>query len=195
MNKSCWIAIAIPVVLAGCGTPKDAAEDQAAATATAGDSVPGSEVGTTPTPQRATAILQTSDGKPAGTAIAPAVDGGVRLALQVEGLPAGQHGVHVHMIGKCDAPAFESAGSHWNPTDAKHGLDDPAGQHAGDMPNLVVEADGSGALSYSLQGATFDGLLDSDGSAMLVHAAADDQKTDPSGNSGNRIACGVFKAS
>lgn len=97
------------------------------------------------------------------------------------------------MTGKCDAPKFESAGGHWNPTGAKHGLEDPAGQHAGDMPNLVVGEDGRGTLSYELQGATFEGLLDSDGSAMVIHASVDDQKTDPSGNSGDRIACGIFE--
>src|SRR3546814_5784756 len=83
---------------------------------------------------------------------------------------------------------------HWNPADAQHGLDAPAGQHAGDMPNLVVDDNGRGTLEDELKGATFAGLMDDDVSAMVVHASADDQKTDPSGNRADRISCGIFKA-
>lgn len=192
MNKLCWMSVAIPALLAGCDAPQPSTktpdgsvsvrEDMAA---TGSDAI---------AKRSAVAVLQTAKGAPAGQATATATDGRIMLALQVEGLPPGQHGVHVHMTGKCDAPKFESAGAHWNPDSAQHGIENPAGQHAGDMPNLVVGEDGRGSLSYELKGATFDGLLDSDGSAMLIHASADDQKTDPSGNSGDRIACGVFKA-
>ena len=93
---------------------------------------------------------------------------------------------------RCDAPRFESAGGHWNPADKEHGLENPKGQHAGDMPNLTIDADGRGTLSYSLKGATIEGIRDADGSALVVHKLPDDQKTDPSGNSGDRLACGVF---
>ncbi|MBK6414132.1 superoxide dismutase family protein [Sphingopyxis sp.] len=148
-----------------------------------------------PAAERAAADLKTASGAAAGKATAAIINGRVMLILQVEGLPPGQHGVHVHMIGKCDAPKFESAGGHWNPADVQHGLDAPGGQHAGDMPNLVVQDNGRATLAYELKGASFAGLMDEDGSAMVVHASADDQKTDPSGNSGDRIACGIFKAS
>lgn len=144
--------------------------------------------------QSAVATLQTAEGAPAGSVTATAEDGAILLAISVQGLPPGEHGVHVHMMGQCEGPAFESAGGHWNPTNAQHGLENPQGPHAGDMPNLTVDAGGSGMLEHRLQGATFDGLLDADGSAFVIHAAADDQRTDPSGNSGDRIACGVFNA-
>ena len=93
-----------------------------------------------------------------------------------------------------EPPKFASAGGHWNPAARQHGLDNPQGHHAGDMPNLTVAADGTGKLQYTLAGATLAGLLDADDSAFVVHAMRDDQKTDPSGMSGDRIACGVFKA-
>ncbi|WP_119083001.1 superoxide dismutase family protein [Altererythrobacter sp. B11] len=153
---------------------------------------------TTPTADAnmlATATLKTPDGTDAGMVTATPSANGILISLNVTGLPAGEHGAHVHTVGKCEGPDFKSAEGHWNPSDQKHGLEDPAGQHAGDMPNLVVGEDGSGTLEYTLQGGTFEGLLDSDGSALVVHAGRDDQKTDPSGDSGDRIACGVFTAS
>ena len=140
----------------------------------------------------ATAQLVTSTGAPAGRATAREVAGGVRVTLDVRGLPPGTHGAHVHTTGRCDAPSFESAGPHWNPASTKHGTMNPQGPHAGDMPNLEIGHDGRGTLGVTLAGATLDGMLDADGSAMMVHATADDLMTDPSGNSGARIACGAF---
>src|SRR5690606_15077404 len=148
----------------------------------------------TETAVQAIARLQTAEGQPAGTATASEGIGGVRIMVNAEGLPPGEHGVHVHTIGACEAPAFESAGGHWKPTAQQHGLEDPAGQHAGDMPNLTVAEDGAGSLEYQLVGGTFAELIDADGAAFVVHADPDDQMTDPSGNSGTRIACGVFNA-
>jgi Cu-Zn family superoxide dismutase len=145
--------------------------------------------------QSATAALAMADGTPAGTATATQTADGLTINVSVTGIPAGPHGVHVHMTGKCEAPKFESAGGHWNPESTEHGLDNPKGAHAGDMPNLVAAADGSGTLSFTLKSGTMAQLLDADGSAFVVHAGPDDQKTDPSGNSGDRIACGVFAAS
>ncbi len=191
MKKLCWTATAIPFLLAGCNAP-DASTPPADENAPAAEAV--TNAGETPAAERAAADLKTADGAAAGKATAATINGRVMLTLQVQGLPPGQHGAHVHMTGKCDAPKFESAGGHWNPADAQHGLDAPAGQHAGDMPNLVVDDNGRGTLEYELKGATFAGLMDDDGSAMVVHSSADDQKTDPSGNSGDRIACGIFKA-
>jgi Cu-Zn family superoxide dismutase len=186
--RSGLIALALTVGLAGCGSRDRGEEGNAASNASVAGNL--AEAG----PISAAATLQTPEGAAVGTARASAAEGGIRLALSVEGLPPGPHGVHVHLTGKCDAPAFASAGGHWNPTDAQHGLEAPPGHHAGDMPNLIVGADGRGTLEYTLQGGSFEGLVEGDGSAMVIHAAADDQRTDPSGNSGDRIACGVFKA-
>lgn len=143
---------------------------------------------------KAEAMLKTAAGADAGTVAAQEADGGLRVTVTVMGLPAGAHGAHVHTTGKCGAPDFASAGGHWNPTARMHGLENPAGPHAGDMPNLIVGADGKGELSFTLPAGTYEGLLDPDGAAFVVHAGADDMKTDPSGNSGGRIACGVFGA-
>lgn len=152
----------------------------------------------TPTQQAAApfamASLKKADGSIAGTASATEVDGGLRIDLSVSGISPGKHGVHVHMTGKCDAPDFASAGGHWNPAGTQHGLENPAGAHAGDLPNLDVGADGTGTLSFALRSGTRAGLLDADGAAFVVHAGPDDQMTDPSGNSGGRVACGVFVA-
>ena len=189
MRTGC-IAMALTLGLSACGSPgtQDAGQANTTAPNSAGTAA-------SPTaPQRAVATLDTAQGAPVGSATATAAEGGVQIALNVEGLPPGLHGAHVHVAGNCAAPGFESAGGHWNPTNAQHGLEAPPGQHAGDMPNLTVGADGRGSLEYSLQGASFEGLIEGDGSAMMIHADADDQRTDPSGNSGGRIACGVFQA-
>lgn len=121
-------------------------------------------------------------------------DGSMTLTLVTTGIPAGTYGAHVHMVGQCDGPRFTSAGAHWNPTSRQHGRLNPLGSHHGDLPNLVVESDGRGRLSAALQGA-FEGaggLMDADGAALVVHARPDDELTDPTGNSGDRIACAVL---
>lgn len=142
----------------------------------------------------ASAVLRMSNGEGVGRVVATEVDGGVRVAVDASGLPAGPHGVHVHMTGRCDGPDFTTAGGHWNPTAMKHGTQNPMGPHAGDMPNMMVGADGRGSVSVTLPSGTMAGLMDADGSAFIIHAGADDLKTDPAGNSGGRIACGVFEA-
>jgi len=186
MNRLAWTATVLTFALAGCGSPEttEPAETPSPAPApvTALDEA-----------TRAVATLRTADGTAAGNATASDVGGQVMISLTVEGLSPGQHGVHVHTTGRCDAPTFESAGGHWNPTNQQHGLENPQGQHAGDMPNLTVGQDGRGTLEYRLEGGSFDGLFDADGSSFVVHASADDQRTDPSGDSGDRIACGVFE--
>ena len=143
---------------------------------------------------RAQADLRTADGQDVGKAVAEEVDGAIRVMVETHGLPKGAHGTHVHTVGKCDAPDFASAGGHWNPTGHQHGKENPMGPHAGDMPNLQVGEDGTDRTIFTLPGGTFQGLMDEDGAALVVHANADDYKTDPSGNSGGRIACGVFHA-
>ena len=143
---------------------------------------------------RAEATLRSAAGATVGTASAQEVEGGLRVTLDATALPPGAHGAHVHMTGRCDAPDFTSAGGHWNPTGAQHGMENPAGPHAGDMPNLLVGTNGAGSMSVTLPGRTLASLLDADGAAIVVHAGPDDMRTDPSGNSGGRIACGVFLA-
>lgn len=172
-------ALFLPVlVLAACSTTTGGSD----AVDTAGAPAEG----------RATARLTGSNGGDMGMVTATATASGLRFAIEGRNVPPGPHGIHVHMVGRCDAPGFESAGSHWNPTSAQHGLQNPQGPHAGDLPNLLVGTDGRGSIEYEVPGATLAGLLDADGSAFMIHAAADDLRTDPSGNSGGRIACGVF---
>ena len=142
----------------------------------------------------ASAPLLSATGASLGRATAREVAGGLRFTIDATGMPPGTHGAHVHMTGRCDAPDFTSAGGHWNPAMRQHGTLNPQGPHMGDLPNLVIGADGRGTLGITIPGATMSGLLNTDGSAMVVHAGADDLLTDPSGNSGVRIACGVFRA-
>lgn len=161
----------------------------------AGCSMGGGMDGAAPAAASAVASLQTPGGAGVGRAVASTENGGIRIMIDARGLPAGQHGVHVHTTGRCDAPDFASAGPHWNPASMKHGTQNPAGPHAGDLPNLTVSADGVGTLSMMLPAGSLDAMLDADGAAFVVHATADDLMTDPSGNSGGRIACGVFTRS
>jgi len=123
---------------------------------------------------------------------------GLQVRVQTAGLAPGHYGVHLHAVGRCAGPAFESAGPHWNPTGRRHGTLNPAGHHLGDLPNLEVAATGAGRIEFAIPGASLQGsrgLFDGDGAAIVIHAAPDDYRTDPSGNSGARIACGVLVAS
>jgi Cu-Zn family superoxide dismutase len=139
-----------------------------------------------------TANLVSSSGAVLGTVRVFSEPTGVMLRIDATGVPAGQHGVHVHTTGRCDPPGFTSAGPHWNPTDKKHGHRNPAGFHMGDLGNLGVGADGRLVAGLLVPQATIDALRDGDGAALVLHAKADDEVTDPSGNSGDRIACAVL---
>lgn len=119
--------------------------------------------------------------------------GGVSFHISAAGLPHGLHGIHVHSVGRCDPPDFTSAGPHWNPAGRKHGLNNPAGPHAGDLPNVEVAANGVLSATVTVPGVTMASLLDADGAALMIHAQPDDNVTDPSGNSGARIACAVIR--
>jgi Cu-Zn family superoxide dismutase len=121
---------------------------------------------------------------------------GLRIELVARGFAPGTYGMHVHAVGRCDGPDFASAGPHWNPTGAQHGRDNPMGAHHGDLPNLVIDDGAIGRATLKIVGTRLTGeggLLDADGAAFVIHAQADDLKTDPSGNSGARVACGVVE--
>jgi superoxide dismutase, Cu-Zn family len=143
----------------------------------------------------ATATLLAADGSARGDA--RLVADGDRLMVEVEGvnLPAGEHGAHLHAVASCDPPGFTAAGPHLNPHAKQHGTLNPQGSHLGDLPNLTVVAGGNGSLKATVAGslASLEAqLFDADGTAIVIHATADDYRTDPSGNSGGRIACGAF---
>ncbi len=143
----------------------------------------------------ATAPLVTSSGASAGSASLVAVGDRLELRVVASGLTAGQHGIHLHTVGSCTRPDFASAGSHLNPGGKQHGLMNPAGSHLGDFPNLSIGANGTGTFAAPLSGdpaAFLATIFDADGTAVVIHAAPDDQMTDPSGASGGRIACGVL---
>ena len=144
--------------------------------------------------------LINASGQAIGSVRAWQTAGGVTFRIEASGLPHGIHGVHVHSVGRCDPPEFASAGPHWNPLAKKHGMNNPAGPHAGDLPNVQVAANGTLGATLTLPGASLfsppasvGALLDADGAALVIHANADDYVTDPSGNSGPRIACAVIR--
>lgn len=167
--------LALPFALAACATPEAGA---------AADSV-------------ANAALVDGAGRAVGEAVITSTESGLSLRLSLNGIAPGAHGMHLHGVGICEGPAFTSAGPHLNPTGRQHGHDNPSGAHLGDLPNIVVGNDGRARLEVPIVGERGDltaALFDGDGTAIVVHAKADDYRTDPSGNSGDRIACGVIKA-
>ena len=143
---------------------------------------------------KAAAILNDGSGKEVGKVELTTTPSGILMRLDLTGIPPGEHAFHVHAVGKCEPPDFKSAGPHFNPDETKHGLMNPDGPHAGDMPNLHVPESGKLSIEVLNPLVTLRGdraLLDEDGSALVIHAGADDYTTDPAGNAGDRIACGV----
>ncbi len=132
-----------------------------------------------------------ANGQAAGDAMLYSVAEGTRIVANLPNLPAGAHGFHFHAVGSCQPPAFESAGSHFNPTNRQHGLQNPSGPHLGDLPN--VSSSRASLVAQGVQLTGTNGLLDADGAALVLHANPDDLRTDPSGNSGARIRCGVIE--
>jgi len=153
-----------------------------------------------PAPASVTAELKNAQGQVVGYATLITIESGaVSVQVNVTGLATavGKHGIHLHAVGSC-TPDFKAAGGHFNPAAAKHGLDSPQGPHAGDLPNIVFSTDGSASYEAVTDRITLGpgerSIFDADGTALVIHAGPDDQKTDPTGNSGDRIACGVLAA-
>jgi len=148
------------------------------------------------TAQGVTVQLKTAQGQEAGTAIIKSASHGVVVQVKAKNLPAGEHGIHFHQSAKCDPPDFKTAGAHFNPDGKKHGVKNPEGHHAGDMKNLTVAANGTATTTIVDHDVNLgDGshsLLSNGGTALVIHAKPDDMMTDPTGNSGDRIACGVI---
>ena len=162
----------------------------AAASAAAAPAAPATAV------PLAVADLILADGKPAGTASIAIENGKAKLTINFMGLPPGTHGLHIHTVGTCTAPDFASAGGHLNPGGHEHGTMNPKGSHMGDLSNIPVGPTGQVAGSMEMLAppeALAEALFDADGSSIVIHAGQDDYKTDPSGASGARIACGVFR--
>lgn len=166
------LVVGVALMLAGCATGM---EDKA--------------------PLSGEATLKDKDGKQVGQATLIQTPEGVRIAVSGFRLPPGVHGLHIHAVGVCQPPEFNSAGAHFNPAGKKHGLQSPDGPHAGDLPNLTANAIGEGGVDVVNKLVTLgpgpNSLFGENGTTIIIHAGPDDMKTDPTGNSGGRIACGV----
>ena len=185
-NQIAATLLAAALGLLGCGERSRQGAGQAG---TPPDSSSGAQSGGT-----ATAFLRDLSGQEMGTVTLRESGGRLFLSGELSGLPDGIHAIHIHTVGRCDRPGFASAGSHWNPTGREHGTQNPNGPHLGDLPNLPEPRDGWVKFDLASPGGTLRGanpLLDSDGASVVVHAKGDDYKSQPAGNSGDRIGCGV----
>jgi Cu-Zn family superoxide dismutase len=168
---------AVAIVFAGCAT-----------------------VGTERPALQGQAVLKDKMGQQVGLATLTEGPSGVRIEVAGVGLPPGPKGIHIHAVGKCEPPEFTSAGAHFNPAGKKHGRLSPDGVHAGDLPNLMVTPLGAAGLDVTTKAVTLKGgvpasLFGAGGTSLVIHALPDDERTDPTGNSGGRIACGVIARS
>lgn len=173
----------LSLLAAACGGPGRPAETADLDTTTDPDST------------GALAVMRDTAGREIGTLAITQSDSGIRVVGRIDGLAQGEHGIHIHTVGRC-SPDFEAAGPHWNPTGRAHGFENADGPHLGDLENLQIQSDGSGQINASTRGGRLwgtDGVMDGDGAAVVVHLTRDDQRTDPDGGSGARIACGVIR--
>ena len=193
--------VLVGVVAAACARSADTAKQDETAASPVLDSAIAGATGDTvedtlaENGNRARATVKDANGTELGVLTLAQTPEGITIEGRLTGLPPGEHGFHVHAVGRCEPP-FESAGGHWNPANRQHGEQNPQGAHVGDMLNLNVPANGIAEVSVSTRGGTMSGdiaLLDADGASVVVHAGPDDYRTDPSGNSGARIACGVVE--
>jgi Cu-Zn family superoxide dismutase len=181
-----WAAISTLVACGGRQPPREQVQG------------PTADMSGSPTDpaSEAHAEIRDATGRTLGTVELRSNGNVILLTGSLRGVPPGSHGLHLHNTGRCDPP-FESAGAHWNPTNRSHGLENPQGPHLGDLANLDALADSVAVVRTATTGGTLrgpNGLLEGDGAAVVLHARPDDNKTDPSGNSGARIACGVVAA-
>ena len=137
--------------------------------------------------------FKNAQGKEVGTVHIEHMPSATLLLIKLHDMPPGVHGIHIHSVGKCDPPSFDSAGPHYNPTKHEHGMKNPKGPHAGDLPNITIPADGKLETQIMIAGEQQwegeGGILDGDSASIVIHANPDDYLTDPAGNSGPRIAC------
>lgn len=190
------ICLSCAFLLAACaeeGVDERAGESPAETTRMEG--APSDTAGE-PRGETARADMRDAEGNSVGLILLSQTDDGVTLSGSLTGLPPGEHGFHIHETALCDPPSFESAGGHFAPAARQHGFDHPEGPHAGDLRNLVVLEDGTATVNATDSLVTLregeNALLDGDGSALVIHAEPDDYRSQPSGASGNRIACGVI---
>ena len=193
LKKSNWLFITLMVslvlLLSACGNSSNDANDDAESGNEAAIEDEESE--------QVIVTLKNNEEDNVGTAVLQEVDEGVKITLEATHLTPGLHGFHIHETGACEAPDFESAGGHFNPTDAEHGLDNPEGPHAGDLLNIEVGEDGTVkeeiiADMVTLEKGQDNSLLDEDGTSLMIHSGEDDNKSQPAGNAGDRIVCGVI---
>jgi Cu-Zn family superoxide dismutase len=178
MKRIAILALVGTAALAACGSEPEATQEPAPVE---------------PAPRTASATLHDAEGTEVGTATITERPDGLFVSMTVHDMTPGEHGAHIHTTGDCSATDFTSAGGHWNPGNTNHGKDSEApNPHAGDLPNLEVAESGGGILEAGSSG-TFDELFDDDGAAIVIHADPDDYKSQPSGNAGDRIACGVIE--
>jgi Cu-Zn family superoxide dismutase len=183
-----------PVIGKATGAGADSASGKLAQATKGGAGAAKSAAPAAPT---ANASLKTADGKDVGTATLTQTRGGVRIALALKDLPPGDHAFHMHSVGKCEPPGFTSAGPHFNPENKKHGKLNKEGRHAGDMDNIRVPANGKLRVTVVDKDITMEkgkpnSVFQDSGTALVIHAGKDDYMTDPAGNAGDRIACGII---
>ncbi|MEO7218970.1 MAG: superoxide dismutase family protein [Gemmatimonadaceae bacterium] len=186
LNKLATL-VPLAMIVAACSNDAKAPSDSAAASTVSSSSTTAHAAVNDSAGQQVAMATLTQDS--AGT---------VHIEIRARGLSAGEHGVHFHTVGTCTAPTFASAGGHFNPDTTKHhGLDNPAGPHAGDLPNMLVDSAGNANYTATTNRVSLtvgpNSLFDSDGSALVIHATADDNMSDPAGNAGGRIGCGLIE--